>query len=324
MPLDPRLEAVRAGLPDHVDRTLTPDARRQVTAARRQGNAGLYATDAAQDLDVDELIVPTSAGSARARRYRPPGVPKLGPAFVSIHGGGFWQGGLDDSDDVHRRRAAGGRCTVVAITYRLAPEHPFPAGLDDCFDALHWIVAHAAELGIDRDRIALGGSSAGGNLAAAAGLRWHAAGRPALSGLLLEMPAVDLADRQSASMVDYGEGYGFTAADLDEVVDFYLRGHDPRDPSASPVHADLNDLANFPSTLITSMECDPFRDSAERFAARLLEAGVPVVARRFLGMGHGCAELDRIVPDVAAAYASLVNGFLRHTLRAHAPKCRAN
>jgi acetyl esterase len=230
------------------------------------------------------------------------------PGLIFIHGGGWWLGTLDDGDAYCRQRATGLDCVVMAIDYRLAPEHPFPLPLDDCWAATQWIFEHADELGVDPSRVAISGGSAGANLAAAVTLLAREHGGAPFVAQLLEVPATDLTmEVGRGSIEEFAEGFVLSKADLIECAEFYLGGHDPRDPLASPYFADLHDL---PPALVMTCECDPVRDDGEAYAGRLAEAGVPTVMRRWEGMVHGSAELAVIVPDVAEAYTAEVHAFL--------------
>ena len=312
MPLDPRLEPIRAALLTAViDRTGTPAERRAAIVARRPATAGLMSSAGPDIADVRDDVVPASHGGVPVRIYRP--APGVLPGLLLIHGGGWWQGGLDDMDAPARKRAVAAECVVVSVDYRLAPEHPYPAALDDCWEALGWTVAHAGELGIDPARIAIGGGSAGGNLAAALSLRARDAGGPALVAQVLEVPATDLT-LGSASIDEVGPGYLLDRPDLEECVAFYLAGGgDAKDPLVSPIFGQLDGL---PRALITTCEMDPVRDDGERYAAALAAAGVPVTLRRFLGLGHGCGDLDVLLPEIAADYLDEVGRFLRDAFRA--------
>jgi acetyl esterase len=257
-----------------------------------------------------DIIVPTRDGGVTIRVYR----PEHGtlPASIFIHGGGWWMGGLQESDSLCRRRAASVGCVVISIDYRLAPEHPFPAAVDDSWAATQWVFAHADELDIDPRRIAIGGGSAGGNIAAAVTLLARDTGAVSLVGQLLEIPATDLTLTASqASADEFSDGYGLSKADLVECAEFYLGEHDPKDPLASPLFADLHGL---PPALITTAECDPVRDDGEAYAAKLADAGVPVQLRRWDGQVHGSMETDTLLPDVAAAYREELAQFLRGVL----------
>jgi acetyl esterase len=237
--------------------------------------------------------------------YRP-GPGRL-PGLLYIHGGGWWAGSVDESDATCRRKARDLGVVVVSVDYRLAPEHPFPAGLDDCCAVTRWMFDAADELDIDRDRIAVCGASAGANLAASVTLRLRDEGGPRLVAQVLEVPGMDL--RMVGESMDlYADSYGFTRAGLEECREFYVAGRDPSDPLVSPVFADLHDL---PPALVMTSEYDPVRDSGEEYAAKLAAAGVPTVLHRWDGIAHGCGELDVILPDIAATYRDELNAFLK-------------
>jgi acetyl esterase len=286
-----------------IDRSGTAAERRAATVARRGARSTPPAVlDGPSGVDARDV----EAHGVPVRVYRP--APGLLPALVYLHGGGWWMGDLDDADASCRRRANDLGAVVVSVDYRLAPEHPFPAGLDDCFTAARWVFDSAEELGIDSARVAIAGGSAGGNLAAAVTLRARDAGGPRFVAQVLEVPGMDLR-MKGGSMDEFGEGYGFSRDDLDECVRFYIgEDGDPTDPLVSPLFADLHDL---PPALVTTSEYDPVRDSGEEYAAKLAAAGVPTTLRRWDGIGHGCAEMDALLPDVAAAYRAELYEFLR-------------
>jgi acetyl esterase len=303
VPLDPRLEVVLTLLKaETVDTTLTAAERRAAAVANR-ASRGMSLVDAPPDVaevrDVDADGVPV-------RVYR----PRAGtlPGLVFIHGGGWWAGSVEESDPTARRRAVDADCVVVSVEYRLAPEHPFPAGLEDSWTATQWVFAHAEELGIDPARIAISGESAGGNLAAGVTLMARDAGGPQLVAQVLEVPGMDLRMGDGGSMSDYGDGYGFTRVALEECAQFYLGDQDRTQPLASPVFAKVHDL---PPALVTTCEFDPVRDSGEQYAAMLEAAGVPVTLRRWDGIAHGCGELGAILPDIAERYRAEMAAFLR-------------
>jgi acetyl esterase len=309
MTLDPRLQAIFSGLPPREAPTGTPAERR--AAARSMAEfLPVLRTPSGPAFQEQELEVPTGGGSVPVRVYRPR--KGLLPAVIYIHGGGWWQGELDESDELCRSRAAANDCVVISIGYRLAPEHPFPVPLEDCWAATRWVFAEAERIGIDPARVAVSGSSAGGNLAAAVTLLARDEPGIGLAAQLLEIPAVDLTLQTCrGSAEEFAEGYGLSKADVEECVSFYLADHDPTDPLASPFHADLEGL---PPALVMTCECDPVRDDGEAYAAKLEKAGVPVILRRWEGMVHGSAEMDRIVPDIAAEYSAEVRAFLQKYL----------
>jgi acetyl esterase len=229
---------------------------------------------AAEDRDADGVPV---------RVYRPSPDPEL-PLLVVFHGGGWVLGSVEEFDGVARQLANASDAIVVSVDYRLAPEHPFPAPLDDCWNALEWTVAHAAELGGDRTRIAVGGDSAGGNLAAVCARRARDAGLP-LALQVLVYPVCDC-EFDTASYVDNAEGYLLERAEMQWFFDCYTDGgkHDAADPSISPLRA--ADLAGVAPAVVLTAEFDPLRDEGEAYATRLRAAGVEVEVRRYDGMIH--------------------------------------
>ncbi len=233
---------------------------------------------------VEDTKVATPAGELQVRLYHPEGqTPR--PALVYLHGSGWIYGDLEMSDTLCRRLARVSGATVVAPDYRLAPEHPYPAALEDVAATLDWVVSEADDLGIDPTRVAIGGESAGGNLAAAAALGARDRGGPALAFQLLICPIVD-SRLDTASMTEFADGYLLTRDAMEWLWDLYLgdraRGDDPY---ASPLRA--TDLAGLAPTLIVTAGYDPLRDEAEAYAARLEQAGVKTTVRRYDGMIHG-------------------------------------
>lgn len=288
--------------------TLTPpearEAYERVVAARR--GPGYVPEPVAS---VTPYAVPGPGPDVPVRVYRPTGEPGL-PAIVFCHGGGWVVGSLETHDGICRTLANATGAVVVSVGYRLAPEHPFPAGLSDAYAVLNW-VAGRRQLDIDPGRIAVAGDSAGGNLATALCLLARERRGPAIAAQALVYPAVDLT-LSSASVVQNGEGYGLTAADMRWYVAQYLAaGTPPTDPTASPIHAP--DLAGLPPAVVVTAEFDPLRDEGEAYAARLREAGVPVELRRYDGQVHGFLAMAGAVPRAAAATAetwSLLRGQL--------------
>lgn len=304
MPLDPRIEAALALLPPRPDQTLSPAERR--AEAREASKQMPPLRDPIAKLDGErDLSVPGPHGDVPIRVYRQGADSQ--PGLIYIHGGGWWMGTLDDSDQLCRRRVTTVGCTVVSIDYRLAPEHPFPQPIDDCWAATSWVFVHAAELGIDAKRIAIEGGSAGANLAAAVTLLARQSGL-SLVAQVLEVPATDLTlEASRGSAEEFADGYFLTKADVAECADFYLSGHDPSDPLASPLYADLTGL---PRALVMTSEFDPVRDDGEAYASKLEKHGVPVNLHRWDGMVHGSAEMDAVVPEIAKAYTAEVSEFL--------------
>ncbi|MEP7119377.1 MAG: alpha/beta hydrolase [Byssovorax sp.] len=263
---------------------------------------------------VNDHPIPGPAGALRARRYVPVGIASPSPGLVFFHGGGWVAGDLDTHDVLCRILALQGGIRVIAVDYRLAPEHRFPAAVDDAIAAFRWVAREAESLGLDPAKIGVGGDSAGGNLSAVVGLRTRGdARRPALAALLY--PSVD-ATCASASHRELGEGYYLTEKTIRWYRDHYL-GNDPArrlDPDASPLFAP--DLAGAPPSLVVSAAFDPLRDEAIAYAARLREAGVPVREDRVAGMIHGFlnAGLSRGAKEATARIAREIGRALREGL----------
>jgi acetyl esterase len=237
-------------------------------------------------------------GAVPARLYRP--VAGRLPLVVYLHGGGWTIGSLESHDRMCRRLADGSGAAVLAIGYRLAPEHPWPASVDDTVAALRWVASAPAELGEAPGAVAVVGDSAGGTLAALACLRLRDEDPAALPGLQALLYAnTDLTGAQP-SMREKAAGWGLDA----EMVRFFNSQWVPdqtrwSDPGVSPLHAP--DLSGLPSALIVTAEHDPLRDESEAYARRLRQAGIEVELRREPGLIHNFMLLDEISPACAAA-----------------------
>jgi acetyl esterase len=234
---------------------------------------------------VDQRTIAGPGGDLALRIYWPQGDGPF-PLLVFFHGSGFVLCSLDTHDGMCRNLCAGAQCIVVSVDYRLAPEHKFPAGLDDCVFATRWVADHATELNGDPPRIAIGGDSAGGNMAAAAALQLRDEGGPALRGQLLIYPVTDYHTPGTPSYQENAEGYGLTRDTMLWFWDHYLNSpSDAANPLASPLRAP--DLRGLPPALMVTAEYDPLRDEGELYAARLREAGTPAITSRWDGMNHG-------------------------------------
>jgi acetyl esterase len=244
-----------------------------------------------------------SAGPVPLRTYRPRGARKdeILPALVYFHGGGWVIGDLDTHDVVCRTLCNAARCTVFAVEYRKAPESPFPAAVDDCFCALSFVVGNAGALRINAKQIAVGGDSAGGNLAAVMALQAREAGGPAISHQLLIYPATD--QRLGHPSIDAnGEGYLLTKKSMIYFRGHYLpRGEDWLDWRASPLLATSH--AGLPPATIITAGFDPLRDEGRAYSEKLKTAGVQTEYREYSGMVHGFVTMGRVLDTANAALA---------------------
>ena len=272
----------------------------------RRRQAAVYAGRPALVGAVSDVVIDAPT-LLPARHYQPaePGGPH--PLLVFYHGGGFMFGDLDTHDGVCRLLCRHAGSHVLAVDYRLAPEHPFPAAVEDARAAFGWACANAARLGADASRVGVAGDSAGGNLAAAVALRARVSG-PTLAAQVLVYPVTD-SGRDTPSYRDNGDGYLLTEPDMAWFWDCYLGPDgDPADPFASPLRA--ADLAGLPPALVITAEYDPLRDEGEAYARHLDGFDVPVEAHRFDGMVHGFLGMEQLVPEADQAIAR-IGTFLR-------------
>lgn len=250
---------------------------------------------------VHDVVVDGNAGALRLRVYRPAGDARV-PAVLWLHGGGWVVGSLESHDHLCRAIAARAPCCVVAVEYRLAPEHPFPAALDDAWTALRWILTAADELRTDSSRIAIGGDSAGGNLAAVTALRARDEGI-SLALQVLAYPVTD-ADFETESYRRYGSGLNLTREKMQWFWRTYLAGADPLDPDASPLRAvGLHGVA---PALIQTCEYDPLRSEGELYARRVEEAGVAATLTRYEGTIHGFLRMPAFTPMATRALDEII------------------
>jgi acetyl esterase len=233
------------------------------------------------------------------------------PVLLFFHGGGWVIGDLDTHDTLCRQLANGAGCAVVAVDYRLGPEHRFPAAVDDCIAALNWLHAHAGELGLDASLIAVGGDSAGGNLAAVTALAARDAGGPAIVHQLLIYPATDMRGT-TPSHASNGQGYLLTADTIAYFHDHYIEDarHD-LDWRASPLLRE--DLRGLPSALVLTAGYDPLRDEGLMYAQRLTQAGNRATCICFERQIHGFILMGKVIDEandaVAICAASLAQAF---------------
>jgi acetyl esterase len=288
--------------------------RRAETASRAADKAASKAASkpppppTKDGLIVRDLEVPVDSATMTVRSYRPDIAGEL-PLHLYAHGGSFWSGNLDQVDAMSRLYAASAQCVVLSIDYRLAPEHTWPTAAEDYYAALEWAVAHAGELGVDVDRVSVGGVSCGANLAAVVTLMARDRGGPSLVFQLLEIPSTD-ATMSQPSMRTLASGYLITAAALAQGYDYYLPpGVDRTHPYASPLLAD--DLAGLPPAMILTCEFDPLRDEGEAYARLLRAHGVAVAAVRARGHIHSSTYSSSPLLPSARKYRLLTVDALR-------------
>jgi acetyl esterase len=287
--------------------TLPPPAAR----ARAQRQAVSFAGPPIPVGDVRDLQVPGAEGPLGARLYAPlPEPVRPAPLLVYLHGGGYVIGDLESHDQPCRLLCRQAGVHVLAVDYRLAPEHPFPAAADDAGAVLRWALEHAAELGADPGRVAVGGDSAGGNLAAVAcqDLRDQGGRQPALQ--LLIYPGTDF--RGGHPSVDlFGDGFYLTRSQMDWFGAQYAgHGADLSNPRLSPL---LGDLRSLPPAIVVTAAMDPLRDEGEAYAEALREAGTPVMLRRCPGLIHAFVNfigVSRVARDAVVEMAGGLRALL--------------
>jgi acetyl esterase len=241
---------------------------------------------------VDTRVIP-GAVQIPVRVYRPSLATEL-PALMFFHGGGFVICNLDTHDRACRSLANASGCVVLSVDYRLAPEHKFPAAAEDAYSATRYVAEHAGEFGIDPNRIAVGGDSAGGTLAAVVAMMARDRGGPALKFQLLIYPVTDFTEHATQSEREYGKGHFLDEELMDWFADQYFATEADRQlPYGSPLKA--SDLRHLPPAMVITAECDPLRDQGEAYAEKLRNAGVPVLLKRYEGMIHPFLSLAGIV-----------------------------
>ena len=298
--LDPALRDFAAARSDLSLETLA--AVRQSLDERR---AAALATIDSTGVDITDPIVPRDTGPPiPVRVYRGAAAPS--PGVIYCHAGAFVLGNLDTDHRQCVELARRGGCTIISVDYRLAPEHPFPAAVDDVLAVARWVTASIGSLGGDPARIAIAGDSAGGNLAAVTANELP--GTFALQVLIY--PATDL-NLTHPSVQENGQGYLLTKEAMDWFADHYLGDTDRRLPQVSPLFADDATLAAAPSALIITGEFDPLRDEGEAYAERLRAAGVTVEHRRYDGMIHAFFPMRGMIPAAEQALEEVTAALAR-------------
>jgi acetyl esterase len=295
MPLDPLLENYIASRKDEARMyQMTPQEARASKA-----DARMKTWPRAAEVTTQDIAIPMDWGDCNARLYRPSN--ETLPLVIYYHGGGFMICDIETHDGVCRSISGSANVAVLSVDYRLAPEHPYPAGQNDATDAVRWAIANKSTLNFDPAQIILAGDSAGGNLAAVAALRL--VGEIDILGQALLYPATDYADQHYASRDTFANGYGLTKGDGDFFWDNYLSGDEKRPREIAIVERD--DLGNSPATFVGTAEYDPIRDEAEIYAARLVAHGVPTFARRYLGANHNFLAFAGLIAACDEIYTDL-------------------
>ena len=263
--------------------------------------------------NVQDVNIPGPAGQIPIRIYTPQGSEPF-PILVYFHGGGFVICNLDTHDALCRSLANGASCIVVSVDYRLAPEHKFPAAVEDAYAATRWVADNANRISGDATRIAVSGDSAGGNLAAVVSLMAREKGGPSLIYQLLVYPVTDLSSVDTDSYREHGEGYILTKEGVEYYRDHYIgRREELQNSYASPLLA--QELSGLPPALVITAEFDVLTDEAEAYADRLKKAGVPVKYTCYKGMIHAffslAAVVDRARDAMDEATAALRSAFAK-------------
>jgi len=313
MALDPQAQAVidlviKSGRPAY--NTLSPKDARQLFRETRPASTPTPPEIGA----VRNLVAQGPGGPIPLRVYRPAGVAASValPGLMYFHGGGWVIGDLDTHDVLCRQLTAEAGVTVVNVDYRLAPEHKFPAAADDAWAATRWTVAHASEFGVDAGRLAVGGDSAGGNLAAVVALQARYTGATIIKLQVLVYPVTDVA-AESRSYQDFSEGYMLTRESMRWFTAHYLAAAgQANDWRVSPLRASSH--AGLPPALVVTAGFDPLRDEGAAYAAKLQQAGVLVDYVCYGGMIHGFAGMGKLI-ETGNRAVSHIAATLRQTLR---------
>ncbi|WP_043929737.1 alpha/beta hydrolase [Bacillus sp. EB01] len=283
MPVHPEIKKILDSLP-HFDLKpkVIPEEHRKMF-----DNPILPVEKRVQVHSVEERTVPTAEADIPVRIYTPKESDSY-PLLMYFHGGAFFSGTLESHDEVVRPICYESGYKVISVGYRLAPEHPFPAGLNDCYNVTKWAAEHKDELNWDGENLAIAGDSSGGNFVAAIALMAREKQEFTLTKQVLYYPSLDLdfSEFRYPSLIENGKGYFVESDQLAEMNSFYLLGGvDTDDPLVSPIREE--NLESLPPALIITAEYDPFRDEGELFAENLKKFGVYVETKRYEGVTHG-------------------------------------
>jgi acetyl esterase len=297
MPMDPQIAAFLAAAPPWPPTRSQPLA--QLRAAVRSSSMAFPALNVPL-ARVQDQNIPAPGGPIRVRIYTPRGDGPF-PLITYFHGGGFVVGDLDTQDNIARALAFGAGAVVVSVDYRLAPEHPFPAGADDCWFATCWCAEHAQDLNADATRHAVAGDSAGANMSAGVALRARDRGTPRLAAQLLFYGSCDYPSKATEASREFANGPILTGDDVAYFWELYLRTPETEqnDPIAAPVRA--RDHRGVAPAFVGTAEIDPTRDHGEAYARKLDAAGVTTQVVRYKGMVHGFVSWLGVVPAAQSA-----------------------
>ncbi len=299
MPLHPQCQTIVDAVAANPEGSPFTANEPAAARARYVASNAVYAPDTPSLAQIRDFAITGPAGNIPVRLYIPWVLDdKALPIMVFVHGGGWVFGDLESHDHVCRALAHEAGCLLLAVDYRLAPEDPFPAGLEDCMAVLAWVSGNAASLGADSEKLAIGGDSAGGNLSAVMAQEAQKNGGPNIAFQLLLYPATDfLADNNS--LRDNAEGYLLTKEAIARFADLYIGDHqNRRDPRISPVYGDL---AGLPPAHVITAEFDPLRDEGAAYAEAMKSAGVDVTCAMYPGMVHGFMRMGAIVDNAQDA-----------------------
>lgn len=283
MPVHPEIKKILDFIPESdPNQKIIPEEHRKIFDA-----PSIPFEKRVQVYSIEDRTIPTSEADIPIRIYTPAEGDSF-PLLMYFHGGAFFSGNLDSHDEVARPLCMESGYKVISVGFRLAPEHPYPAALDDCYNVTKWATEHKDELKWDGQNLALCGDSSGGNLVAAVSLKARDQQEFAITKQVLFYPSLDLdfSEFRYPSLVENGKGYFVESAQLAELNSFYLTGNaDTNNPLVSPIREE--NLENLPSALVITAEYDPFRDEGELFAGNLKKSGVFVQTKRYEGVTHG-------------------------------------